>query len=250
MNRHGDLLSTFLDLEAHPTTTPVDADLSSWCGFDPPWRETDRFIVIGADASGSQFAVWSTQPTLPIVYFGSEGGYGVLAPDPLSWIRALTYAPLVEEYPSTEPSSSRLSLPQEGPTPLDDGASTAQAAARYKAAVELDFGPMPPFSDLVTVTIEIRTAFSRIMDDAVQRFQAQREQQREADQRARLEVRRQRAEGFAASSILPAGWQAMSDGTTFPGRCPGCGAETSVRLVLHDEHAFALCSRCYFSSRW
>ena len=68
----------------------------------PDWNPKGyRFVPVGQDGTGGVFAIWlcAGHVDRPVVFFGSEGGHGVLAPSPEAFLALLAAAPEIEEYP-------------------------------------------------------------------------------------------------------------------------------------------------------
>ena len=227
---------------------------------DPEWNEPGyAFISLGHDGSGGEVAVWlrprETDAT-PVVFFGSEGGAGVLTTSPLALAQALAYGPLVHEYEKGNlDAPSRLSL--EDNWCLSDGGPeqvevARNALARYRLATEERLGPLPPFESLIAIPpamqAELRNWVTTVQDRASAR---EAREQRIAAERKR-EDKRDRASRYAAvgSHRFPPNVDSLIDGHQFAGTCAACGESTELRLTRFEEFTFGLCFRCYFSNAW
>ncbi len=151
-----DEIYTFMDYEATiDSEKELAVTLGHWLGSDF-WATTKhRFIHLGIDGAGSQFAAWIRpgETQIPVVFFGSEGGAGALATSCKNWAKTIAYAPAIEEY--TEPGHRRLDPGQnwkiDGDEVGQDQADEAKAAqATYRAAVEKRLGKMPSLHQLMT----------------------------------------------------------------------------------------------------
>jgi hypothetical protein len=70
--------------------------LGHWFGSTRWAASGHRFVHLGIDGTGGQFAAWirpNAPAPYPVVLFGSEGGRGVLASSPLRWAQILAHAP-------------------------------------------------------------------------------------------------------------------------------------------------------------
>lgn len=153
-----DLIVVFMDYEP---TIDSDEELAMTLGFwfdNDAWNTRgDSFAHLGIDGMGSQFAAW-TRPgddgPPPIVYFGSEGGAGVLARTPLDWAMALAHAPGINEYSDEGPAE----LDPEANWMMDDEQDedmieeARSALATYRESVQSRFGSL---SDLDSVTADL-----------------------------------------------------------------------------------------------
>jgi hypothetical protein len=227
---------------------------------DPRWNKPGyAFISLGHDGTGGEVALWSrpreTDAT-PVVFFGSEGGAGVLTTSPRAFAQALAYGPLVQEYEKGNlDAPSRLSL--EANWLLSDGDPeqvevAKNALARYRLATEERLGHLPLFETLVTIPPSVQAEF-RNWVTTVQDRASEREarKQRFAAERKR-EEKRNRASGYAAvgRDRLPPDVSSLMDGHQFAGTCSACGESTDLRLTRFEEFTFGLCFRCYFSNAW
>jgi alkanesulfonate monooxygenase SsuD/methylene tetrahydromethanopterin reductase-like flavin-dependent oxidoreductase (luciferase family) len=155
----------FMDYEA---TIESDEQLAVTLGYwlgDENWREqTDhRFVHLGIDGTGSQVAAWmrpEEDGPPPIVFFGSEGGVGVLTATPLNWALLIAHAPWLNEYPSDGGPARAVALDDVD----DDG---AEALADYRDAVTERFGELPSFDDLTSDIDDLNEAFEQWVSDIV-----------------------------------------------------------------------------------
>ncbi len=153
-----DLIVAFMDYEP---TIDSNEELAMTLGFwfdNDAWNTRgDSFVHLGIDGMGSQIAAWhrpGDDGPPPIVYFGSEGGAGVLVRTPLDWAMALAHAPGIDEYPDDGPAC----LDPEANWMLDDEQDddlieeARGALAQYREQVQSKFGSL---SDLDTVTSDL-----------------------------------------------------------------------------------------------
>jgi hypothetical protein len=230
--QHEDLVPRLMEFEVtRPTEDGFTAALRQGNRpGDPGWDEWNRpryrFVHLGQDGSGGLFGVWlrpDADPPHPVIFFGSEGGHGVLASSPERWAQLVAYAPTVEEYPT--PSSSK------------PGTAPDADLAAYRSAVEARLGPLPPFTALVNDLDPLNDVFTRWIRqvDAVtdaanapaQRAAAQAEAARQAElasAHARVAVR------FQAGELS----------------CPSCGSR-NVRLLkgLTPRAGCGACGRSF-----
>lgn len=153
-----DLIVAFMDYEP---TIDSDDELAMTLGFwfdNENWNERgDHFIHLGIDGRGSQFAAWARpgdDGPPPIVYFGSEGGMGVLVREPLDWAMALAHAPGIDEHPADgaarlDPDANWMLDAEEDEDLVEEARS---ALARYQQLVQERLGSL---SDLETVTADL-----------------------------------------------------------------------------------------------
>lgn len=153
-----DLIVVFMDYEP---TIDSDEELAMTLGFwfdNDAWNSRgDSFTHLGIDGTGSQFAAWNRpgdEGPPPIVFFGSEGGAGVLVRSPVDWAMALAHAPGVDEYPDDGPAH----LDPEVNWMLDDEQDedmieeARSALAQYREEIQNRLGSL---SDLDTLTADL-----------------------------------------------------------------------------------------------
>lgn len=259
--QRADEIRRFTDLEI--VFEPEDellANLGTSWFSDVGWNVPGyRFTSLGQDGTGGMIAAWSApqRPERePVVFFGSEGGSGVLADSPLRFAQALAYAPLQLEYESGDLGApSRLAREDNWFLRGDDreaGFEAREALSRYRRAIEEQFGPLPPFETLVTVSAALQAEF-REWVTSVQKRVANRdaEEQQLAADRRRQDLR-EKAARYAAqgASGLPAIASSARDGHQFLGVCPSCGKSAGLRFTVFEEFTFGLCVPCYFSTAW
>lgn len=257
--QRADEIYRFTDLEiVFEPEQSLLTNLGTYWFRDAAWNEPGyRFTSLGQDGSGGMLAVWlapQRPEREPVVFFGSEGGSGVLADSPLRFAQALAYAPLLLEYESGDCGApSRLA--REDNLQGEDreaGLEAGEALSRYRRAIEEQFGPLPPFERLVTVSGSLQSEF-REWVTAIQKRVANRdaEEQRLAAERRRQDLR-EKAARYAAqgASGLPAIAASARDGHQFLGVCPSCGKSAGLRLTVFEEFTFGLCVPCYFSTAW
>lgn len=144
---HIDDLFRFMDYEPTVDDEELVDTLGSWLDNDG-WASDDRFVHLGIDGTGSQVAVWvrAQDEQRPVVFFGSEGGLGVLTATPEAFALALAHAPYFEAF--EEPA--RLEGQDDPLADKDDEEREEVRAAleRYRAAVRKDLGEAPALSEL------------------------------------------------------------------------------------------------------
>lgn len=118
------------------------------------WQESGcEFVHLGHSGSGSDFAVWirPNDELRPVVFFGSEGGNGVLASSVERFVKALYYGPDAWE---DHKKPSRLML-------LDDrNEDEKHALEQYRAALGEVFSEIEPFETLVSGVAELNSEFA------------------------------------------------------------------------------------------
>ncbi|QDG51127.1 hypothetical protein FIV42_10385 [Persicimonas caeni] len=173
LEEHIDKIFTFMDYE--PTIDSEEefaTTMGYWFG-DEGWTEAGyEFAHLGIDGMGSQFAAWirpGAEGPPPVVYFGSEGGSGVLVRSPRDWAMVLAYAPGVDEYPTfTSPArlDPELNWMLEDDDP-DAAAEAERALEHYRAACVERFGDVPSFEELTSGLDELNEEFRGWIDDVV-----------------------------------------------------------------------------------
>lgn len=112
------------------------------------WQESGcEFIHLGHSGSGSEFAIWlrPNDDLRPVVFFGGEGGNGVLAASAENFVKALTYGPYAME---NHRQPSRLCL-------IDDQVEGGkEALSAYRHAVNDIYSDIEPFESL-TAGLEV-----------------------------------------------------------------------------------------------
>ncbi len=162
----GDLMM-FLDYEASIDDERLTDTLQSWFG-GTRWHESGhRFIHLGQDGSGGQFAVWvrpGASAPHPVVVLGSEGGRGVLVGSPTAWAQVLAHGVSIDDYnePAVLHAGKAWSL-SDG-VGEDERAEAQEALATYRAAVETELGPLPPFEELTAGLDSVNDEFGAFVD--------------------------------------------------------------------------------------
>jgi hypothetical protein len=257
---HCDEIRRFMEYEA---TISTEADLADVLGDswfrDEDWNSAGyRFVALGEESTGGIVALWIRREhpgPHPVVFFGGEGGSGVLCPSPLAWALVLTYAPAIVEYPSSDlDAPSTLSLTENWM--LDEDLDPEQAAeaqnalAKYRKHAQELLGKAPPFEALSTVASADVEEFGQWVSANQQRVDARESVEAERASSAKRSARRAKAKRLSEQGRLPAEQQAEKDGTVFVGKCSYCGAEGETRLVHFEEFRFGICYGCYFSPAW
>lgn len=161
-----DLIVAFMDYEP---TIDSDEELAMTLGFwfdNDAWNDRgDHFAHLGIDGMGSQFAAWQRpgdEGPPPIVYFGSEGGCGVLVRTPMDWVMALAHAPGIDEYPAEGQArldtESNWMLDAEQDDEMVEEARTA--LAEYQGIVQERFGAINDLDSLTADLDEINAEFA------------------------------------------------------------------------------------------
>ena len=257
--QHADLIDAFTDFRPHDTDESVLRDVLEFAWFrDPQWNEPGYcFLPLGADGTGGEAAVWLPQhnrTSAPVVFFGSEGGSGILAPSPGAFAQALAHGPIIEEYhtgsfdlPSYLSPSGNWLLSTDAP---DQATQAREALASYRLATEHHFGELPSLDVLTAVPSALQEQFSGWVRQVVSRATAREE-------RAALHLRESKrldqltkATSYARASSLAPEQSELRDGAQVSGTCAACGNSGKVRLTKFEQLAFTLCSACYFSKAW
>ncbi len=170
LEAHIDEIFAFMDYE--PTLNSEEEFVETmgyWFGRDD-WNEPGyRFVHLGIDGMGSEFVAWirpGVDGPAPVVYFGSEGGRGVLARSPKDWAMVLAHAPGIIEYafgddPAQLDVTSNWMLEDDDP----EFAETArQKLASYRDAVIERFGELPDFEALANGLDELNAEFCGWVD--------------------------------------------------------------------------------------
>lgn len=259
LSEHADEIFAFTDYEAIMGFQGDLCENLETCWFrDPCWNEPGyRFLPLGQDGSGGDVAIWlSPRPGNEscVVFFGSEGGRGVLTDSALAFAQALAYAPVITEYAkATLDAPSYLSIEDNwyfsGEIP-DQAATARTAITTYRRAVEERFGPLPPFETLATVSADLQAEFCAWVS-AVQERVADRDQRaQELAAQEKRQALRNKAAVFAARSAgsLPTAGSSHADGTRVKSTCSSCGKATTCRVTRFEELIFGLCADCYFSN--
>ena len=166
-------ISMFMDYEPSiKTEESLRLTLEHWFA-DDAWKEGGhRFVHLGIDGRGSQFALWirpgSEDEEPPVVYFGSEGGGGVIAASPKDWALAVAHAPGIDEYPS---GGGQSVLDPDGNWKIadDDPGFAAEREENlahletYRSAVEERFGAIPDLDELTDGLDELRSEFAALV---------------------------------------------------------------------------------------
>jgi|GEM_PF-3239550 len=159
LDTHAANLFLFVDYEVSRASNQELAETlgRSWFCKPETWNESGySFVSLGHDGSGGLVAAWirsGDQSPPPIVFFGSEGGYGVLALNPERFAQALAHGPSIDEHPtSAEHVPSQLSPDNWMLDPTDADADIPQASAaqaHYQTAVVNRFGLIPELDELI-----------------------------------------------------------------------------------------------------
>ena len=156
LEEQGDTIASFMDYDPTiQTEEELEQTLQSWFDSERWDAGGHRFLHLGSDNTGGEFALWlrpdePLEPP-PVVYFGSEGGSGVLVASPQSWALALAYAPGVEELAGQDdPAYIDVELgwmadPEEDPEWFEEAQGALQ---EYRAAAEERFDDIPSFASL------------------------------------------------------------------------------------------------------
>jgi len=213
---------------------------------------------LGHDGSGGNVALWlkprETNAT-PVVFFGSEGGAGVLTTSPRAFAQALAYGPHLKEYEKGNlDAPSRLSLEDNW---FSDGdpeevAAAKKALARYRSATEERLGHLPPFESLIAIPPAVQAEFRNWLTTVQDRSSERAARERQFAAERKRQDKRAKASSYAAVARdrLPPEVSSLVDGHQFAGTCAACGASTELRLTRFEELTFGLCFRCYFSNAW
>lgn len=149
LERHAEHIQRFMDYapRRRADAKALSHSLGQWFN-NPRWSGGEhRFEDLGYDSLGGQFAAWYEGDAAPaVVYFGSEGGRGVLAPTLDGWLIALAHGPKIIE------SSPRASVY----FPNDHRGAARAALAQLRRAVEARVGPLAPQPPVVDPALDSR----------------------------------------------------------------------------------------------
>lgn len=167
LSQNADRIDAFMDYEiVIESEEELAATLEFWFEHSRWVATNHRFIPLGVDGTGSQFAAWirpgNTQ--IPVVFFGSEGGAGVVAASCDLWAQTIAFAPAIDEYP--EPGDARLSVEMNWKFDNDlvgdelaDHAYAMQSA--YRVEVEERFGKLTSLEELMSGLEDIEAEFEQ-----------------------------------------------------------------------------------------
>ena len=158
LDEHCDVITSFMDYEPFcESEEELATTLGYW--FDKPdWNDgSQRFVHLGIDGTGSQFAAWVRPDAkeTPVVFFGSEGGRGVLTRSLEAWVKVLAFAPGIDEYPDDD-APACLDLEMNWMKEEED---VDDEIAAYREVVESKFGNVEPFDDLTAGLDDLNKAF-------------------------------------------------------------------------------------------
>lgn len=156
LEAHLDDIFSFMDYEATlDSPQEFSSTMAAWFN-NPGWDDgAARFDHLGIDGTGSQLAAWTFDPDQPpcVVFFGSEGGRGVLTSTLEGWAHAIAHAPAIDEYPSFEDDLPAC-LSEEGNWRMEDEDEESQelareALTRYSGAVIDAFGQLSSLKEAI-----------------------------------------------------------------------------------------------------
>jgi len=156
LTQHCGAIMYFMDYEATiESDESLSQTLDAWFNSDA-WRASGhRFIHLGIDGRGGQFALWvapESTPPYPVVLFGSEGEVVVLCANPQAWAQIIAHAPGVNDF--EEPARV---VPADDDDDPDEEA--AEALERYRRAVNDHFGTYASLDDLTRGLDALNTRF-------------------------------------------------------------------------------------------
>jgi len=99
-----------------------------------------RFRSLGGTGTGGLLALWvrpGADGPHPVVFFGSEGGYGVLVATSERWLQALAHGPMIREH------ASPARLVRDNWMLDEPGEAATEALAAYRSAVVERRGQLP-----------------------------------------------------------------------------------------------------------
>lgn len=143
LDKHTDDLCEILDFEPDDEVLDYDGYFKYWLGDDKTFDDAGyEFEAVAQDGTGGKFVLWSSLKfgTSPLVFFGSEGGHGVLTKDFQHLPLILAHGVFISEYGDGD-----------GPTSVqvDDDAQSKQELVRYRAATVAEFGELPPLDSMI-----------------------------------------------------------------------------------------------------
>ena len=167
LTKHEDAIHTFMDYElSFNSEERLASTLGSWFGTEA--KTEIPFSHLGIDGRGSQFAAWKRDDgSTPIVYFGSEGGAGVVANSPTDWALAIALGLDIEEYPNfeTDAPSCLINEPAWKISDYDDEFDDPDynpnlMLEAYKTACIEKFGALKTYDEIVLNLGDINDAFT------------------------------------------------------------------------------------------
>ncbi len=258
---HADDISAFTDYEpAAGTEEALHRDLETTWFRDPDWNERGyRFLPLGLTGTGGIVAAWRkpgyAQPA-PVVFFGSEGGYGILTSEPSAFAQALGHAPLIQEWDKSGGEElARLSLDDNWFFRTEEpelALAATLAIDRYRSALFQHFSPVRSFESLTNIPTALQAEFHDWVA-GIQRRVTERAGREEAEAtEQKRQALRAKAANYARQSArgLPAGAAALTDGAQYSGWCPVCRSPKRLRLTRFEDSLFGICFSCYFSKAW
>ena len=159
---HDEDIFAVSDLEPDDETLHYDTYFRYWFGpgdFNPAGY---TFESICQDGTGGKFAVWSGSDAAerPLVFFGSEGGHGVITRDFTLWPLMIAHGIYVAEYGPDLGASQVVSGLAPGPEPEGDEDMERRAALeRYRQATISRFGQLPEFDGMSAGCDELNREF-------------------------------------------------------------------------------------------
>jgi len=172
LEAHEEIYS-FMDYETTIETEKELADtLGYWFGSKRWASDGDRFIHLGIDGTGSQFAMWLRPGHTegPVVFLGSEGGTGALASNCENWAKIIAHAPFIDE---NADDGERI-VSADGNYKLDfenltseEVLESKEALQTYQTAILEHFGTLPELDELTSGLEEIHAEFQAWVESKV-----------------------------------------------------------------------------------
>ena len=135
----------FMDYSPHARPSSLDRNLGMWFN-NHGWNDDGRSVTsLGFDSMGGEFVHWGRPGAdAVVVYFGSEGGFGVLAPSLVDWVRAIAQGPTILEHGPPATLFVSKTRPPHGAKSLRD----------FQSIAEQRFGPGSGPHDLTELNAE------------------------------------------------------------------------------------------------
>ena len=167
----GDIFS-ITEFESNNEELDRSTWFEQWLGGRDYNDEGYRFTSIGQDGTGGQFAIWTRLRAVephPLVFFGSEGGHGVIAKSARDWLLMIAHGVGVDEYgPDNGPTAVGPKLNYYFAPDYDDLEAAQGALSRYRKATVARFGDLPSFDELAAGRDELNAELRRWVARSVQ----------------------------------------------------------------------------------
>jgi hypothetical protein len=160
IQEYSHLLNMFSDCEPTEETEDELADRLDIILNGPGWRKHNmRFIPVADDGTGGQFAVWVKPDSNPVVFFGSEGEYGMVAASPIAFIEWLSHCP---GYESDENDAITWTSHGGFIEHIDeepDKGQALRAQSEMQASIELGGGGIKSLEEIINEVSDLQDEF-------------------------------------------------------------------------------------------